>query len=210
MRKSIIKAVSGAVLALTLAVSALTPVASADAAKSYTCEMKYMDDASIVTSFGSNGSVCTTKVANKKGTASYALTLERSKCVKQDTDTLSPASQKIGYTRVLCVDIIDILKDYGKGIKSAAKKKVKPTTLKYSNVAIYVDGKAVKINAAKLDQGWIEDDTKNYRLDICNIWNRSAENYDQSTLKVKNCCVKTLKAFNFKKSLKVTFDFTIK
>ncbi|MCR5623836.1 MAG: hypothetical protein K6G11_01175 [Lachnospiraceae bacterium] len=211
MRKSIIKALTGAALSLVLAASTIAPVQADAAAKSYTVRMMYMDDASVVTSFKADGSsVAQSSIKNKKGTQSCTLTLNRADCVKQGTDTKSPASQKIKYTRVLCVDVVDILKDHGSGIKSAAKAKVKPTTLKFSNVAVKVDGKAVKLTQSKLDQGWIEDDTKNYRLDICNIWNRSAENYDQSSLKVKNCCVKSLTAFNFTKALQVSFNFTIK
>ncbi|MCR5587261.1 MAG: hypothetical protein K6F77_07000 [Lachnospiraceae bacterium] len=209
MRKSILKTVGGAVLALAMAVSSFAAAPQADAAKTYECRLVYMDDASVVTSFMANDKyAATTTVKNAKGTNHYTVTLKRSACCKQGTNTKSPASQKIAYTRVLCIDIVGIVADYK--VPSAADKKVKPTKLKYSNVSINKDGKAVKITQSKLDQGWIEDDTKNYRLDILNIWNRSAENYDSSTLTCKTSCVKSLKAFNFTKSLSVSFDFTIK
>lgn len=213
------KMVTGVALSTTLMITSVVAPAPKQAeakAKKYKCNLVYMDDASKITSFKANNKyAATTTVANKKGKKHYKVTLKRSNCYKQGTNTKS-AKGKMKYTRVLCVDVVNAVKDHK--VSRADKvnkvgKKVKPTKLKFSNVTIKVDGKKIKIRQGKLNQGWIEYNTKNYRLDIFNIWNYSAQNYkhggSNSVLK-KRCCVTKDTVFNFKKSLSVEFDFTIK
>ncbi|MCR5202438.1 MAG: hypothetical protein K6D02_05030 [Lachnospiraceae bacterium] len=215
----LVKMITGVALSTALVVTSVAAPAAKKAeakAKKYKCNLVYMDDASKITSFKANNKYsATTTVKNTKGTKRYKVTLKRSNCYKQGTNTKS-AKGNMKYTRVLCLDVVNAVKDHK--VKRADKvnkagKKVKPTKLKFSNVVIKVDGKKIKIRQAKLNQGWIEYNTKNYRLDIFNIWNYSANNYkhggSNKVLK-QRCCVTKDTVFNFKKSLSVEFSFTIK
>ncbi len=197
----IFKIVSCLVLALAMVVTTVAlPYAKVSAASKYNAYIMYSDANWAVTNFDTK--VANGTIKNKKGTQHVTLTLKYKDCKVQNKDVKSTTAVKA--TQVFVVDVCGIVKDYKVAKADGDKeKKNKISHLKFSNVVIKADGKAVKINSKYLYQGWIEDNTKdyNYRLDIWNAYNYSGETGPA-------CAKKT--AFNFKKSLTVSFDFTIK
>jgi hypothetical protein len=215
MNKVAQRVFSGVLAAALVFTSGVVSEVKASAASKYNCFLMYSDSTWKVTNFYSNRA--NTSVKNVKGTKHYTVTLTKGQCTPQNKTTKSTATAK--KTQVFCVDVQNIIKDYPS--KSTEYKKGKKSKyLKFSNVSIKVDGKSVKIKAAKLHQGFIEADgsdnniinggkvvskgqVKNYRLDIYNVYNDSAKNGD------KSACAKSTD-FAFKKSISVSFDFTIK
>lgn len=181
------------VLTLAVIVSAVSvsSVKKADAAaKSYTAYLMFTDKDWTVQNF--EKSIGNTTV---KGSGTYTVTLTK----KALTAAFKKNGQgwatgvKCGNAIVFNVDVVDICKDY------------KPSKIKISNVKIKVDGKDVKINSKKLNQGNIEDDGNNYRLEIYNIYGDTAKNGKGDGSDAADACAKG-SAFKFKKSLSVTFS----
>lgn len=158
--------------------------AEAKKVKNYTSFIMYADKAWKVQANMEEPFVSTKNIKGKKGTQKVNLSLNRSK--------LDNADFEIADTAVLCVDIVDLMKDY------------KPGKVKISNVAVKVDGKKVAIKAAKLKQGYLEKEHQKegnykYRLEIYNDYGKTKA----------NPCAPS-KKFAFKKSLAVSFKITIK
>ena len=108
---------------------AIAPTQKADAkAKNYNAYLMFANKK--FSCVNMNEKVASTKIANKKGSKKYTLTLKRNKCVNNNkkTEKATVATE----AQVFCVDIKDILKDHN--VKN----------VKISNVVIKCDGKKVK------------------------------------------------------------------
>lgn len=125
-------------------------------------------------------------VTAKKGSQNVTMTLKRS--------AINGSKEGITKAAVFCVDVVDAMKTY------------KASQIKISNVKIAVDGKAIKVKANKLKQGYLEADQKNnkYRLEIFNVYGKG-----QTAAKKANYPVDPNK-LKFKKALKVSFKITFK
>ena len=125
-------------------------------------------------------------VTAKKGSQNVSMTLKRS--------AINGSGESITKAAVFCVDVVDAMKTY------------KASQIKISNVKIAVDGKAIKVKANKLKQGYLEADQKNnkYRLEIFNVYGKG-----QTAAKKANYPVDPNK-LKFKKTLKVSFKITFK
>ena len=120
---------------------AIAPTQKADAkAKNYNAYLMFANKK--FSCVNMNEKVASTKIANKKGSKKYTLTLKRNKCVNNNkkTEKATVATE----AQVFCVDIKDILKDHN--VKN----------VKISNVVIKCDGKKVKFKMAKTAQGQLE------------------------------------------------------
>lgn len=125
-------------------------------------------------------------ITAKKGTQNVSITLKRSSIVGP--------KESISKAVVLCVDIEDAMKTY------------KPSQIKFSNVKIYVDGKAIRVKANKLKQGYLEANQKNnkFRLEIFNVYGEGKTGAKKANYPVDPNKLK------FKKTLKVSFKLTFK
>lgn len=167
---------------------AVAPTQKADAkAKSYNAYLMFANKK--FSCVNMNEKVANTKVANKKGSKNYTVTLKRSQAINND----SKASKATDATeaQVFCVDIKDILKDHD--VKN----------VKISNVVIKCDNKKVKFKMGKTSQGKLEktSDPDKYRLEIYNEWGEGGTK--------NHPCAKPA-AFKWKKSISVSFKLTIK
>lgn len=167
---------------------AIAPTQKADAkAKNYNAYLMFANKK--FSCVNMNEKVASTKIANKKGSKKYTLTLKRSKCVNNNkkTEKATVATE----AQVFCVDIKDILKDHN--VKN----------VKISNVVIKCDGKKVKFKMAKTAQGQLEkaSDPDKYRLEIYNEWGEGGTK--------NHPCAKPA-AFKWKKNISVSFKLTIK
>ena len=178
-------------LALSMVVAGTAGMTQkASAAKKFKTYVMFSDDkwkvtANMNTAKGEYDSPKTIKA--KKGTQNVSMTLTKSKLK-------TGAKEKTSKASVFCVDIENAMKTY------------KPSQIKISNVKIAVDGKAIKVKANKLKQGYLEADQKNnkYRLEIFNVYGKG-----QTAAKKANYPVDPNK-LKFKKSLKVSFKLTFK
>ena len=178
-------------LALSMVVAGTAGMTQkASAAKKFKTYVMFSDDkwkvtANMNTAKGEYDSPKTIKA--KKGTQNVSMTLTKSKLK-------TGAKEKTSKASVFCVDIENAMKTY------------KPSQIKISNVKIAVDGKAIKVKANKLKQGYLEADQKNnkYRLEIFNVYGKG-----QTAAKKANYPVDPNK-LKFKKTLKVSFKITFK
>lgn len=217
MRNRLLKMAGSVVLTAAVALSSVVAVPQApkaDAASSYPAYIFFADSTWKNTNFDTTNSASTStkkvpakgkiSVSNTKGTKAYTITLKKSDCVNQKTGKNDKT--KIKDVAVFGVDVLNIIKDHKVKNNHTNYWKVKPDNLKFSNVAIKVDGKNVKLNQKKILQGWVEDGKnqgKNYRLDIFNKYNKSGDGSQGAP------CAKST-AFAFKKQISVSFKFTIK
>ena len=184
MRKTI-KRVFSVALAATVAVSGVAYTGTkASAASSYKAVMGYADT-KWNWAGGNDSSKDTNKTAvtvkNKKGTATYTVTLKNKKSKNVDA-------------QVFYVDIKDILKDH------SAKK------IKVSGVSVKCDGKKVSgMKAVAAGQLEKKEEPNKYRI---SIYNRVGNK--QNGDKTASYPASYGKKFKFKKSISVTFKLTIK
>lgn len=197
------KVVAGVLAAACVVSSVAAPAKKAEAAKSYTAYLMYASGDWSISNMNKN--VGNTKVTKSGGT--YTVTLKKSDIYKKNADKDScqwPEGVKQAEgAMVFNVDVTDIMKKYGVKLSDSDDKKAKAgKNVKVSNVSVKVDGKPLKINAKKLNQGWIESGEGqgyNYRLEIYNEYGDTKGNpcYDFTKLK-------------WKKSLSVSFKITYK
>lgn len=179
------KRVFSVALATAVAVSGVAYSGTkASAASSYKAVMGYADVKWDWTG-GNDSSKDTNKTAvkvkNKKGTASYTITLKNKKSKNQ-------AAQ------VFYVDIKNILKDH------KAKK------VKVSGVSVKCDGKTVSgMKAVAAGQLEKKEDPNKYRISIYNRVGNKANGDKTATYPASYG-----KKFKFKKSISVSFKLTIK
>lgn len=178
-------------LALSMVVAGTAGMTQkASAAKKFKTYVMFADDkwkvtANMNTAKGEYDSPKTIKA--KKGTQNVSMTLTKGKLK-------TGAKEKTSTASVFCVDIENAMKTY------------KPSQIKISKVKIYVDGKAIKVKANKLKQGYLEKDQKNnkFRLEIFNVYGKGGTGAKKANYPVDPNKLK------FKKSLKVSFKLTFK
>ena len=186
MKKALKRSLS-LVLALAMVVTgfAVTADKASAKAKNYKTYIMFADSTWKVQN-GMSDDACkgAKTIKNKKGSQKVSLTINR-----KDFDG---ASESITSTTVLCVDIVDLMKDY------------KESKVKISNVVVKVDGKKVAISGAKLKQGYIEKEHQSegnykYRLELFN---------EYGDTKADPCAAP--EKFAFKKSLSISFKIKLK
>lgn len=205
LSKTLKKVVAG-VLALACVVTSISVSAKkAEAAKSYTAYLMYASGDFGISNM--NKKIATVKIS-KDGT--YTVTLKKSAIYKKDADK-DDCQWPEGVTKaegamVLCVDVVDIMKKYGVKNEDSDKKKAKAEkNVKISNVSLKADGKSIKVDQKKLQQGWIENGKgqgMNYRLEIYNEWGKDGKTKKNPPI--------DLKKLSWKKSLSVTFKISYK
>lgn len=196
------KVVAGVLTLACVVTSIAVPAKKAEAAKSYTAYLMYASgDWSVV---NMNKKVATAKIS-KNGT--YTVTLTKKAIYKKNTDKdecgWPEGVKKAEGATVLNVDVTDIMKKYGVKNSDTDKKKEKAAkNVKISKVTLKADGKTVKVDQKKLNQGWIENGEgqgQNYRLEIYNEYGDTKKNPPIDNKKL-----------SWKKSLSVTFTISYK
>ncbi|MCM1499381.1 MAG: hypothetical protein NC124_13020 [Clostridium sp.] len=121
-------------------------------------------------------------VKNKKGKAKYTITMKLDQC--NDNRNEEDKNKKVKDTSQLELWINDIASDH------------KEKDINISNIVVKCDGKKVKLNSKKIEQGFItgEDDVKRYWVNIFG--------YNAKTAKAS--------AFNWKDEITVSFTVNIK
>ena len=164
---------------------AVTANKAAAKAKSYKTYIMFADSTWKVQN-GMSDDACkgAKNIKNKKGAQKVTLNINRS--------DLDGKDEEITAANVLCVDVVDLMKDY------------KESKVKISNVVVKVDGKKVAIKAAKLKQGYIEKEHQSegnykYRLELFN---------EYGDTQADPCAAP--EKFAFKKSLSISFKIKLK